>query len=271
VCRNIFYTLAKYRLQLVISTYIAGCLAALLPTNASATTVVALMDYRHHRIVLAADSRLVFRDVTKSGIKEIVEPPICKLVAQSHCAAAFTGFAADTKTGFNLFTSATELCKEPGSLRNHADALMKGVRGPLRKIITRARQVDPVFYKRWLATGRPIFTGLFAGLEDGHLSYYELACLADKNGNLLRPYGKDVIDVALHNMPYALLGERTEIVKYMQANPHWDSEDAIKIAEQFVASEIQAHPDMVAPPISILQIDKNGNHWITRGACRPFT
>ncbi|MBV8361853.1 MAG: hypothetical protein JO189_28545 [Deltaproteobacteria bacterium] len=268
---NFIDTLAKCLPQPVISIYIAGCLAALLPTNASATTVVALMDYRHHRIVLAADSRLVFRDVTKLGIKEIVEPPICKLVAQPYCAAAFAGFTADTKTGFNLFTSASELCKKPGSLRNHADALLKRVRKALRKIIAGARRIDPVFYKHWLATGNPIFTGLFAGLENGHLSYYELAYLADKNGNLLRPYGKGIIDVALHNTPYALLGQSTEITKYMQANPHWDSGDAVKIAEQFVASEIQAHPDTVAPPISVFQIDKGGNHWITRGACGPAT
>jgi hypothetical protein len=31
--------------------------------------------------------------------------------------------------------------------------------------------------------------------------------------------------------------------------------------------EVRAHPDKVAPPIAILELDRNGPHWIARGLC----
>lgn len=40
------------------------------------------------------------------------------------------------------------------------------------------------------------------------------------------------------------------------------------LAHRFVQMEIEAHPDLTGPPISKVEIDKDGHvHWLDKGTC----
>lgn len=64
------------------------------------------------------------------------------------------------------------------------------------------------------------------------------------------------------------LGLNGHIRAHVKSHPDWVKEDYVKLAHQFVEMEMEAHPDLAGPPISELQIDKDGHvHWLDKGAC----
>jgi hypothetical protein len=55
---------------------------------------------------------------------------------------------------------------------------------------------------------------------------------------------------------------------HVKSHPDWATGDYVKLAHQFVETEVEAHPDLAGPPISELEIDKEGHvHWLDKGAC----
>jgi hypothetical protein len=64
------------------------------------------------------------------------------------------------------------------------------------------------------------------------------------------------------------LGLNGRIRAQVKSHPDWAKEDYVKVAHRFVEMEVEAHPDLAGPPISELQIDKDGHvHWLDKGAC----
>ena len=69
-------------------------------------------------------------------------------------------------------------------------------------------------------------------------------------------------------MEMLAIGLRDHILRYQSQHPDWITMDPIAAARMFVQMEIAAHPAIVGPPVSILQIQKDGSHtWIEKGAC----
>jgi len=66
------------------------------------------------------------------------------------------------------------------------------------------------------------------------------------------------------------LGLNGHIRAYLKAHPDWEREGFTQLVQQFVEMEITAHANLAGPPISELEIDKDGKvHWLAKGACPP--
>ena len=69
-------------------------------------------------------------------------------------------------------------------------------------------------------------------------------------------------------MEMVAIGVYDHILRYQSQHPEWTNMDAVAAARMFVQMEIAAHPTTVGPPVSVLQIQKDGSHtWIERGSC----
>src|ERR1700758_1128045 len=103
-----------WRRWLIVSVAAA---AVTFPDPASATTVVALLDHPHHRIVLADDGMVgqYYAGTTQ---------PTCKLIVMPDCAFAMAGLLAKPQPYFRLQELGTSACEAPGSLREKADAFL---------------------------------------------------------------------------------------------------------------------------------------------------
>lgn len=62
---------------------------------------------------------------------------------------------------------------------------------------------------------------------------------------------------------------RSSIVAYLQNHPDWANRiDIVLAVKAFLQLEVDANPEAVGPPISILEIDQGKMCWIARGECK---
>jgi hypothetical protein len=66
-----------------------------------------------------------------------------------------------------------------------------------------------------------------------------------------------------------VLGENDAITDYMKRNTTWYEMGSFsRIAKDLIQIEINAKPDIVGPPVSILTIGNRGMQWIDPGVCQ---
>ena len=106
----------------LIPALIAAVLLLSMPGGA--TTVVALIDKRHHRAVLAADS-LVGRYYAKTTDQD------CKLIVRPDCAFAMAGFLDKPDPYFHLQDLGDAACQPQGTLKEQADGFLEIAKDPV--------------------------------------------------------------------------------------------------------------------------------------------
>jgi len=78
-------------------------------------------------------------------------------------------------------------------------------------------------------------------------------------GHIIRelPRGAKVVALGIHD----------HVAQYLAKHDPLDVSNAVGIVNDLVQIEIDAHPENVGPPISILVLEKSGAHWEQQGAC----
>jgi hypothetical protein len=230
-----------------------------LPLPAFGTTVVALIDKKHHRVVLAADSlfRLSYAGTTF---------PQCKIIRQNECSFAMAGLLNKKSPPLSLKDLGEAACDLPGDLRHKADGFMALAQEPVTTVADFLRANEPQFYANTVATGGgELVLVAFAGAQKGNPSIFVRGFKVDANGGLT-PISYSV--VAPNDLGF-FAGFTESIKAYIKANPRWTKMDRVSAARKFVQMEIAAHPEGVGPPVSILTIDKRDRQkWISPGLCR---
>jgi hypothetical protein len=227
----------------------------LLPALATATSVVALIDKTNHRVVIAADCR-VNREV--DSLSE------CKIIAEPGCTVAIAGLYEEKTTVFHLRQLAVAACRAPGDLRAKAEAFLRFSKIPYERAVRHIRGADPSDFGRTVENKATEV--IFAGIQDGHIAVIV-------RGLVVNSAGRVSVERSESTAPtYArvgyFLGLNGHIRAHVKSHPDWAKEDYVKLAHRFVEMEMEAHPDLAGPPISELQIDKDGHvHWLDKGAC----
>jgi hypothetical protein len=230
----------------------------LLSLRAFGTTVVALIDKKHHQVVLAADSlfRLSYAGTTFQQ---------CKIIRHDDCSFAMAGLLNKESPPLKVKDLAETACGLPGDLRHKADSFMTIARGPVTTVAAFLRANEPQFYADMVSTGGgELVMVAFAGIQKGNPSIFVRGFKITANGGLI-PVSYNL--AAPNNLGF-FAGFTESIAAYIKANPHWTKMEKVAAARKFVEMEIAAHPEGVGPPVSILTIDKlDRQRWISPGLC----
>jgi hypothetical protein len=229
----------------------------LLSLPAWATTVVALIDKRHHRVVLADDSMLMHPDGTSwAG---------CKLIVKPACAFAMAGFLDQPSPYFHLQDLGEAACQLQGTLKDQADGFLEIAKDPVTSIAQYLHDNEPQFYSdAFSKNGGEFSVVVFVGEEKGKPVAYArgFKVAADGSVSIL---SNDITGTGAAGF---FAGVTDHIAIYLKENPHWDRMDTVSLVRKLVDLEIAAHPDEVGPPVSILTVDRKGKQkWIDQGVC----
>ena len=228
-----------------------------LPINTSATTLVAIVNQKGHKIILATDG-LVRHELTGASKQ-------CKLVTLPNCVFGMDGFYANTSPRFDLTELAKAACNSTGPLQSKADYFLRLATNPIVNIVRYKYETDPDYYRRTFL-GKPVAEVLFAGYDEGFLSVFARGFVMDNTGSISTE--TDQISDKPGSDRAFFAGVNEDILAYIHSHPSWETMGDVAAARKFVMIEIQAHPDLVGPPISILEISPPGAaRWIEYGKC----
>lgn len=222
---------------------------------AMATSVVALIDNTHHRVVIAADCRVN---------RQWGSHAECKIIVKPGCTVAIAGLYQEKETTFNLRRLVAAACQYPGGLREKAEAFLRLSRKSYEAAVRYIRETDPSEFSRTIEN-KPTEV-IFAGLLKGHVTLFVRGFIADPQGKITteRYESSDTPDSSIGYFA-GLNGRIRERVKPFS---QWERLGYAEAARRFVEMEISANPDLAGLPISELEIDDHGKvHWISRGAC----
>jgi len=248
----------KFRQSFAINAVCAVAVLAL-AVPGLATTVVALIDQRHHRVVVAADSLLLFKVAGTST-------QTCKIITKPGCTFGMAGLFYKEYPVFHLQELAEQACGVPGGLRQKADAFLDVAKDPVADVAKYLQQNEPDFYGYLTnSNGGELIMVVFAGPEAGSPSIFARGYKLDGNGGLV-PVSLDVSEE--NNGAGFFGGANQQIAAYLKSHPNWQQTDTVKAARQFVQMEIKARPDWVGPPISVLSINRlDQQKWANPGVC----
>jgi hypothetical protein len=226
-----------------------------LPGVATPTSVVALIDGTNQRVVIAADCRVNDQLTSHSE---------CKIIDEPGCTVALAGLYQEKTTAFHLRQLADAACRYPGDLRAKAEAFLRFSKIPYERAIRHIRAADPSDFGRTVENKATEV--IFAGIQNGRIALIVRGLVADSAGRV-RVERSESTAPSYPRTGY-FLGLNGHIRAHVKSHPDWSKEDYVKLAYRFVEMEVEAHPDLAGPPISELQIDRDGHvHWLDKGAC----
>ena len=240
---------------------LALCVLSVLLLSAPvlATTVLALIDKKHHRVVLAGDSLLHYKLADASVAT-------CKLVAKPGCSFGMAGLLYKEYPAFQLKDLADQACNLNGDLLHRADAFLDIAREPVTAVAQYLRRNEPRFYSELLnSSGGEFVIVVFAGTQKGHSAIFARGFKLAPDGGI-QPLSTDVTEDR-EGVGY-FAGANQAIAAYVKANKNWQKMDKVAAARKFVQLEIDAHPTWVGPPISILTVNRlEQEKWVSKGVC----
>jgi hypothetical protein len=226
-----------------------------LPVVATATSVVALIDNTNHRVVIATDCRVN---------RQLASVSQCKIIDKPGCTVAMAGLYEEKTTAFHLRQLAEDACQYPGDLRAKAEGFLRFARIPYERAIRHIRDADPSDFGRTLENKATEV--IFAGIQNGQIALIVRGLVVNSAGKVSVERSESTAP-SYSRVGY-FLGLNGHIRAHIKSHPDWVKEDYVKLAHRFVEMEMEAHPDLAGPPISELQIDKDGHvHWLDKGAC----
>jgi hypothetical protein len=242
----------------------------LIAPSAGATAAVVLQTER--MVIIAVDGKAT----AESRRRGTVFYNACKITVDKSkgFAAVAAGMNAYQPTKFDIQTELSQAMRQAGSVGEARDIADKTVAKDMTRAEADLKRRFPDQFRKSFAGG--IAHGieyLIAGVEPPYgqtvTSLTEL--VVDKTTNItvknypLRRTGRQQIS-------NSVLGTHGEITDYMKKNPTWYGMEnlgsLLRIARDLIQIEINAKPDDVGPPISILTIDNHGMHWIAPGVCQ---
>src|SRR5271166_4187689 len=179
--------MTQRHLTLSLTGLLCVVAAVLLSLPVHATTVVALLDRRHHRVVVAADSLLVYTVAQTST-------QTCKIVAKPGCTFAMAGLFSKEYPVFRLQELAEQACALPGDLQRKADGFLDIAKDPVMSVAQYLQQNEPQFYRELTTSnGGELVIVVFAGPQAGSPSTFARGYRLDAGGGIT-PLSMDVTE-----------------------------------------------------------------------------
>lgn len=239
------------------------------PSTARATTTLAIVDQKHNQMIVASDSLRL----TSDGIISVTSQ-VCKILVGPNCIFSVAGYVSNSSTNFDLDKLGNEACHEAGTITDKANLFDKLADKPIADYVQYIRETAPESYENMKKHG--VASAIFLGRENEHFTI----CLRDFT---VRESGVDVHwtnfeDTTAGIVPFVAIGTAELFKAYRETHKNWADHETVSLARFLVQLEIDAHPNEVSPPISILKVmpqsgEPNGikTDWIEKGECQPKT
>jgi len=259
------------RLFAIIATYPIGICLTLLSLLGSprASSVVAITDKAHSRIILAADS---LQNVNNKPFGQA-----CKISVTPTCIFAVSGYIANEALNFDLRTLASNACEQRGSLKAKADFLLLSARRPVGDLLRFLKTTDPLAFANLAKESVELASAIFAGAQDGKVNVFSRGFIAHSDGSI----SVAEWDTLRSNSAFVVLGVNYNIGKYLSSHKTWYRDWLPRGFDNFakflIGIAMQEKPDAVGPPVTILELERSpfftdpdrfSWRWLERGACR---
>jgi hypothetical protein len=233
----------------------------ILPPDARATTIVAVRT--PDSVLLGTDSKMTAADGAAVAGQ-------CKIATANGVYWAVANLKKDEEHNFDLDEIAAAAMRGPGSVAARIAGFERAVPPKLAEVLNDT----PDDVVKEFHENQPSIDIVFAGLEDGvpyiHRRYFE-ARIQRKTDDSRKGIFVRTVRPKCSSDPGCLtaIGSRRTVAGERARNPAMlSSMGAAQSIRHLIDTEIAAFPDVVGPPISVLEIDKGGSRWISRGVCR---
>jgi hypothetical protein len=233
----------------------------ILPPDTRATTIVAVRTPAS--VLVGTDSKMTAADGSAVAGQ-------CKIATANSVYWAAANLKKDEEHNFDLDEIAAAAMRGPGSVSARIASFESAVPPKLAEILNDTP--DDVFKE--FHENQPSIDIVFAGLEDGvpyiHRRYFE-ARIERKTDDTRKGIFVRTVRPKCSGDPGCLtaIGSRRTVEGERARNPAmFRSMGVAQSIRHLIDTEIAAFPDAVGPPIAVLEIDKGGSRWISRGVCR---
>jgi hypothetical protein len=221
-------------------------------TTGTAIAIIAKAD----QIAAAADSKIIL------GRNRLLSSD-CKIKQFDDHFFAIAGHRREELSNFDAVHIATEVCRMTDNAAERVGKFEILIEGPLFNMLRITQLKAPSYFESNLHN-KTIMQAAFFGFERG-LPYLYVRSYMCKT----RSSGQIMIDVERRECVaqcdlLAILGKSGAIEKYINQTTGYKKRPPIELARKFVELEIADEPEIVGPPIDILQITKTGAVWQQR-------
>ena len=191
---------------------------------------------------------------------------MCKITVARSCIFAASGLVSESGTNFNFDVDeiARQICDQPGSLAEYAAEFDSAIRKPLQRAVALVETHHPLSYSQMLQ-GRPVLELMLVSPTISNvrvivLSYTYVAGTVklQKTVRLSEPFGSNLLVCGEKEVVRSFLSHPPPAAKHM--NP-------VQLVTELLETSIEAHPNLVGPPLALLVVDKHGLRWLNYGAC----
>jgi hypothetical protein len=229
--------------------------------DAQATSIVAV--WTPAKTVLGADSLTHTLDNSKYW-------SICKIGIANKVYWSASGLTANAAVNYNLEDIVNKAMSGDGSFDARMAAFETSLSSSLGDLGHALIEDDPSWFSKYaqgIAIVRIIFDEFAGGVN--HLHVREFVTRASGLA--------DEVDVTVHGAdcpgPYCetfrvyVLGQTEFANKIANDSQTWTQADPALGVRRAIEAEIAHEGEHVGPPISILEITKDGPHWVDKGMC----
>jgi len=231
-----------------------------LPTRLSATSIVAI--WNSNDLVLGADSKAIHVDRS-------LAKPACKIGIANQVVWSYSGLAAAPTENFNVDDTAKQAMSTNATFDDRIAEFESDVVVPLADALNHIKLDNPDWYIKH-HEGTATLETIFSTIENGTVRLYATNFII-KIDHVL---GTISVDISGNNCPSAScagvhifdLGEHEAIDREF-SNDLLTKLGTNRTVQYLIETEIAAHPDDVGPPIAMIELDKGGMRWISKGDC----
>jgi hypothetical protein len=220
-------------------------------TTGTAIAIIAKAD----QIAAAADSKIILG-------RNRLSSSDCKIKQFDDHFFAIAGHRREELSNFDAIYIATEVSRLTDNAAERVSKFETLINGPLFNMLRITRLKDPSYFESNLHN-KTILQAAFFGFERGSPYLYVRSYRCKTSS------GRIMIDVERQECVaqcdlLAILGKSRAVEKYVSQTADYKKRPPTELVRKFVELEIADEPDIVGPPIDILQITKTGAVWKQR-------
>ncbi|HUK08524.1 MAG TPA: hypothetical protein VLX09_11700 [Stellaceae bacterium] len=214
-------------------------------------------------IFMGADSKAVRDDGTVVTV--------CKIGAANDTYWAMSGILEWPASNFSADKVALDNMSTPLTLKSRLERFESAVKPELLTVLNAVRSERPLDFRNAYQND-PALEVAFADFEDGipraYVRYFVTRVDLTRDSVYLDPTRIDFPNREVSRSGFAALGRHEAIDALRAANPSFlEAPDVLGTIRRLIEIEIAAVPTEVGPPIALVEIDKEGAHWKSKGAC----
>jgi hypothetical protein len=217
-------------------------------------TAIAIMA-KGKQIAAAADSKIL---ITRGRI----ESTDCKIKQVGNVFFAIAGHRREELSDFDAIYIATEACNTANNIQDRIIKFETMMKPALYNLLWVSRKKAPSYYESSLRD-KMIVQVAFFGFERGS-PYLYVRSYKDQSTSSQVGLQVERKECLGRCDMLAILGKSRAAEKYLIQTPSLSKKPLIDLVKSLVELEIEDEPEIVGPPIDLLQLSKNGENWIER-------